>query len=1037
KLILVQSKNTKTNSEIVSQQQNPISGKVTDDTGEPLPGVTVLIKGTTQGTVTDMDGNYTITNVPDGAILQFSFVGMLTQEIEVGNQTSINITLLVDAIGIEEVVAIGYGVVKKSDLTGAVASVKADQLEKIGASSVGQAIAGKAAGLTVVNNSAQPGGGISWQIRGSATGRSPLIIVDGFPITGKGEAGSGNRYNSGSKATTLNTINPNDIESIEILKDASATSIYGSRAAGGVIIISTKRGAKGQAVVEYSGSYSVQNLYNLPEMLGPKDFMSQRNEVIKEVWMRDNGVAPYGDKTWDEVENNYPGNKYTDQEINNFAGGTNWLEKVTRPGSISQHDISMTGGRDKTKYLLSLSTFQQDGIVKTNAFNRYSGRLNLDQELASWLKVGISTAFTLIKEDNVPLGGGRNEHSGVIRSSLQFNPLLPVKDDLGIYVLDPDQSFIPNPVSLLESDDQTNNEDLLINSYIEARPVTGLLLKLTAGINKNMSLRNTYVPTTTLYGDRVGGQASKSMGLKSDLLLNFISQYSRTIAEKHDLSIMGGYEYQKFYWEGFNAGNTQFPYDGVKYHNLALGEKEKPDVGSYGGSSELASFFSRFNYTYNGKYLLTVNLRVDGSSNFAENHQWGVFPGVSVAWRINEEDFLTDNDWLSNLKLRAGYGQTGNDNLSGVLTYYTPGWNYGFGSVSRSGIGLANIGNPNLKWETQTDLNLGLDFGFFNNNISGSIEVYDRVITDLLGNKPLLSYHAINSIRSNLDAEKQTRGVDFQLSTMNINRGGLKWTTDFTLTYYQDRWRKRDASWKPDINDEEQAVWGTWWTYLSDGLVKEGEDVAHMPGAIPGTVKLKDVDGYLVDGEGERILDENGKPQYLGSPDGKIDKADLVNIGNNTPISFGFNNSFSYKNFDMNVYVYGMANRLKTNENKTYYEGESFRLKDGTNMPIDIIDRWSYDNQNASVPSIFQANSAYGTGNLYIEDAWFIRLSNITLGYSLPSHIKPKGFEKIRFFASARNLLVISPYSGMDPETGGGVSYPNQRTFTAGVEIKF
>ncbi|MCG8308236.1 MAG: TonB-dependent receptor [Cytophagales bacterium] len=1020
----------------VQLQAITIVGKVTEiDSGEELPGVNVLIKGTGQGTVTDVEGNYKLDIPDESSILVFSSVGFVSEEIAVGNHTVIDIEMVPDLTALEEIVVVGYGTQKKSDLTGAVSIVKSEDIVKVGVTSVGHAIAGKAAGLIVTQNSAQPGGGLSWQIRGSATGRSPLVIVDGFPITGKGEPGSGNRYNSGSKAITLNTINPNDIESIEILKDASATAIYGARAAGGVVIITTKRGSEGKVSVDYRGSYSTQKIYNLPEMLSPRDFMVERNKVRKELFMYDKNVVPYGSIEWDDVSDQFIPS-YTEDEINNFTGGTDWLDNVIRTGAIKQHNATITSGTKKTKYLISLSAYNQDGIVKTNDFKRFTGRINIDQELNDWINVGVSSAFSQIDENNVPLGSDQNQGSGIIRSALQFNPTLDIKDKNGNYVLDPGQSFIPNPVSLLENEDKTKNEDLFINSYLEFKPIEDLSVKLSGGMNRNWGWRNTFLPTSTLYGQREGGAASRSYAGKNDYLVNIVAQYNKTIND-HSFSLMGGYEYQKFVWEGFNVGNNKFPYDGVKWYNLALGEKERPNVGSYGGSSELASYITRLNYSYKDKYLLTANLRVDGSSNFAENNQWGVFPGVAVAWRITEELFMQDIDWLSNLKLRVGYGQTGNDNLTGVLTYYTPGWNYAFGSLSRSGIGLANIGNPDLKWETQTDLNVGVDFGFFNNRISGTVEFYDRVISDLLGNKPLLSYHAITSIRSNLDAEKQSRGIDFQLSTVNFVKKNFKWNTDMTLTYYRDRWRKRDASWKPDINSEEQEVWGAIWTYESDGLLGVDEEVDYLSGAFPGTIKVKDLNGYLTDENGERILDENGKPQYLGKPDGKIDRADAVKKGYNVPVIVGMNNFFEIGNFDFGMYIHAMFNRWAYNENRTYYGAESFRIKDGTNLIDEVKDRWTFENQAGTFPSVFQANSPYGHGDYFLEEAWFIRFKNITLGYTFPSEILPTGLERVRLFADFQNLLVITPYSGMDPETGGGVSYPNQRTITAGVEIKF
>ena len=1015
-----------------NEQQKAVSGKVSDSSGSPLPGVTVVIKGTSQGTVTNAKGEYSLTNIPENAILQFSFVGMKTQDVSPKGKTTINVTMVEDAIGIEEVVAIGYGVTKKSDLTGAISSVNADDLENVGITSVAHALSGKAAGLMVTQNSAQPGGAISWQIRGSASGREPLIIVDGFPKSGG--------LSSGFKASGLNSINPNDIESIEVLKDASACAIYGARAAGGVIIITTKRGTEGKVTVDYRGSYSTQKLVNMTEMLSPKDFMFVRNDVKKELFMRNNQVYPYGTNGWDDVSGGYEP-YYSDSEIENFIGGTDWFDEVSRRGIIKQHNVTITSGTESSKYLISLSAFDQDGVIKANKFGRYTGRINVDQVLTKWLKTGISSSFSIINEDNVTLASGEYTNAGIIRAAMGYNPTLDIKDESGNYILDPSQSFVPNPVSLLENDNLTKNEDLFVNSFLEATPLDGLIMKLSAGYTRNWDFNNIYMPTSTLWGASEGGSASRSYAGKQDYLMNFIVNYQKKVGDNHNFNLMAGYEYQKFVWEGFNASNTQFPYDGVKWYNLVLGEREKPIVGSYGGSSEMASYITRLNYSYKDKVLLTANLRVDGSSNFAENNQWGVFPGVSVAWRIYQEPFLQDVGWISNLKLRLSYGQTGNDNLTGVQTYYSPGWNYDFGSVSRSGIGLANLGNPNLKWETQTDVNIGIDFGFLNNRITGTLELYDRVISDLLGDKSLLSYQAITSIKSNLDAEKQSRGIDLQISSININNDNFYWDTDMTFTYYRDRWKKRDASWKPDINDEEQAVWGAMWTYLSDGLVGINEEVAHMPGTIPGTVKLKDVNGYLVDDSGARILDKNGKPQYSGGPDGKIDKADLVNKGYNVPIPIGLNNSFRYRNFDLNVFFHAMFNRWAINEDRAYYGGNSFKIKDGANLMEEEKDnRWTYYNQEGTLPSIFQADSPYSSGDYFLEKAWFVRLKNITLGYSFPKHIIPNGIDKFRLFIDAQNLFVMSPFSGFDPETGSDINYPhypNQRTITMGVEIKF
>jgi TonB-linked SusC/RagA family outer membrane protein len=1025
---------------------NKISGMVVDKDNFPLPGVNIVITGTTRGTVSDVDGNFQmdVKEVDIARKLLFSSLGMKSQKQAIELGKSYNIVMIDDAVGLDEVVVVGYGTVKKSNLTGAVSSVKAEDIPKAAVASVSHMLSGKAAGLTIRQNSAQPGGGIDVQIRGAATGSSPLIIVDGFPLGSLGEPESGNRYSSGSKDTRLSSINPNDIESIEVLKDAGATAIYGSRASGGVIIITTKRGKKGKVEVSYSGSQSIQKHYGLPTMLNPHEFMTETNRVRQEIWMKDNQVSPYGEKTFERATSDALANgdavyaeRYSQKQIDEFQGGTNWLDEIMRTGVVKQHNVNITAGNDMTKYLLSAGYYNNEGVIKNNDFTRYNARLNLDQKLTSWLKMGVTSSVSNTIENNVPLGSGQFESSSIIRSALQFNPLIEVKDSNGTYNIDPNQSYLPNPVSLLEIQDESKKERLLLTTFIEAEPIENLTLRLTMGVDKSKALRNTYLPTSTMYGQVEGGKASKSERMKYDRMTNFIVNYSKEIGV-HSFNLMVGYEHNQYEWEGFNAMNSKFPYDGMSWNNLGAGEREKPGVGSFGGSSEVASYVSRINYSLLDRYLVTFNFRADGSSDFAENNAWGYFPGVSVAWRVNEESFMKPfKSWLSNLKLRSGYGQTGKGDIGdGVNTYYSIGWDYALNGKKNSGIGLKTLGNPDLKWETQTDFNIGLDMGFFNNRVNASFEFYNRLITDIIGDKNLMSYHEVKKIKSNLDAEKQTRGFELTLNTVNMT-GEFNWNTQLTLTYYRDKWLKRDASWKPDIHENLEDEWGRLMYYETDGLVKPGETIAHMPGALPGTIKIKDVNGYLLDDEGQRVLDDDGKPMYSGTPDGKLDNADLVYQGTNVPISLGFTNSFSYKGFDLYVYMNGMFNRWTTNKTKSFYVRESFRLKDGSNMFNEVKDRWAYDNQESDVPSIFQTESNYGIGNYYLEDAWFLRMKNITLGYTVPNSWFKNKLSKLRLYVDAQNLFVITPFSGSDPETDGMAAYPNQRTFTLGLELNF
>lgn len=1034
--------------ETVQQTKRTVTGAVKDTYGDPIIGVNVLEKGTGNGTITDVNGFFRL-SVPEGQVtLTFTYIGFLPVEYNLGSQSNIEIVMKEDTQTLDEVVVVGYGTVKKSNLTGAVSSVRQKDLPPAANTSVAHMLSGRAAGLTAIQQSAQPGGSVTMRIRGEASNRSPLIVIDGFPQTGFDQPGKDNGGyigKVGSIETSLNSINPNDIESIEVLKDASATAIYGARAAGGVILITTKRGKEGKVEVNYKATLSTQRMYGLPTMLNAGDFMVQSNEAFKETWMRDNLVYPYGGKTLEQAVSEAEASgkplwqtRYSQDQINNPPAGTDWLDLITRNGMIQEHNLSVNGGTDKTRYMISVGYYDQEGIIKTNDMNRFTTRFNLDQTFSRYIKGGVTANISRIKTNNVPLGDGANQESGIIRASMQFNPLIEVKDEEGNYNLDPQQGFLPNPVSLLDITDESITERLLMTSYVQVDPFEGFNVRALVGVDRNQGRRSYYLPTSVVFGAREGGYASITNTEKTDYTFNVVANWMKEW-NNHSVAVMGGFEYQKFNWNGSGAYNSQFPYDGVLWYNLAAGEREKPGVSSYGGSSEIASYIARVNYSFMNRYLLTVNFRADGSSNFATNNRWGYFPGVSVAWKMHEEDFMQKTSgWLSELKLRAGYGQTGNDNVSGIYTYYSTGSNYILGGKYTNGIGLAALGNPNLKWETQTDINVGLDFGLFGQRITGTLEYFDRRVTDILGDKNLMSYQEVTKIKANLDAEKQSQGVELILRSNNINTRDFTWTTDFNLTYYRDRWKKRDESWKPDIHNSYTAYFNELWYYMSDGIVS-ADDTEYIEkfGAIPGTVKIKDVNGYKLDADGNRMLDKDGKPIYSGEADGKIDNADLVKIGVNTPVSLGLNNSFTYKGFDLNLYFYGMFNRWRINDSRAYYSNESFRLRNGSNMFEEVKDRWSYANMNAENPSIFQTNAKYGTGDFYLEKAWFIRCRNITLGYTLPNTFAGNVFKNARIFVDVQNPFVITPYSGTDPETDQMAAYPNQRTFSVGIDLKF
>lgn len=1034
-----------------TQQNRKISGIVKDPSGEPIIGANVVVKGaTTNGTITDIDGRFNL-NVPANAILQVTYIGYMPQEVAVRNQTNLNIVLKEDTETLDEVVVVGYGTMKKKDLTGAVSSVKMDDTPLGTVSTISHALAGKAAGLQVNTISAQPGGGSTFRIRGAASsdkaGNDPLIIIDGFPVSDPGNLDSGNQYKDGSKDNILSSINPNDIESIEVLKDASSTAIYGARAGNGVIIITTKKGKTGAPKVQYSGSASVQQMAKSYDMLDAAGFMTATNDYNKELWLRTNKIGIYGGVDPNSVPAFVP--KYSDAEIANPATDTNWFDEISRLGFQTSHNVTINGGTEQTHYLISGNYFKQDGVIKNNGMERYSARVNLDTRLSKYVKAGINLNVSRNEFDNVPLGDGQNENAGILVSAAQFNPLLPIKNEDGAYTLNDEARFLPNPVSLLEIKDKTMRERLLGTLFVEIEPIKDLKLKANFGIDRNYQKRKQYMPTTTLYGQKENGSAYISQADRSDYLMELTANYTRQFGD-HSLTALVGHSYQLFDQEGLSAGNNDFLIDSFLYNNLGAGNAKKPSVGSSASKDRMASFFGRVNYSYKDRYLLTATLRADGSSNFAKGNRWGYFPSVALGWRFTEENFMQSlNNVLSNGKLRLSYGETGNSNVGNkAMSFYGVGYDNTFGSQTYKGVYLKQLGNEELTWETTREWNLGLDLGFFNGRMNVTAEYFHKIVSDLLNDRTLLSYNEVTTIVANV-GKTQSQGFELTVNTTNIRNKNFEWTSDLTFSLYRDKWEERDPTWKPAAYSIYDAPLRGWYGYLSDGLIQAGETVDHMPGSLPGQVKIKDIDGFLLDSNGNIVVDENGKPQKTGRPDGKLDDADKAFYGSADPgYLFGFNNTLRWKNFDFNIYFYGQFDKLTSGSyKKTWISNNVNDLRRGYNQPTSVKDVWTSTNQGGKLPGYFQTESAYGTGDYYYEKTWFIRCRNITLGYNIPVKTSKHILSNMRVYFDVNNPFILTPYNGLDPETdvfntGSNPSslqwaYPNVRTYSIGIDITF
>lgn len=1014
-----------------------ISGRVvSEEDGEGLPGVNVIEDGTSNGVVTDVDGNYRLTVSSDANII-FSYVGYTAVSQSVAGRSVIDVTMTADVQALEELVVIGYGSQKKSTLTGAVSSVKSEDMEMSVLPSIGHMLQGKAAGLNIRTESAQPGGGITFNIRGLAStgiGNEPLIVIDGYPITNNNiDPNANGNYGVGAKNTVLSSINPDDIESVEILKDASATAIYGARAGHGVIIITTKRGQEGSTNVEYSNSFAWQQLANKPEMLNGPDYMTQVNRVLKEQWMHENDVFPYGNKVPSEVLTPFAP-QFSRQEIDQ-ALTTDWYDEVTRTGFLQQHNISVKSGNEKSRYLFSTNYYDHKGVVEGNNFKRITGRLNLDQKFGDYISGGSSLMFSNIKNNNYASNNaGEAGDGGIIGNALGFPSMLPIRDSEGRFQGNIFQPQMPNPVSMMDIQNVSSNDRFLLNTYLEVEPIENLKFRGTIGFDKQIGKGQAYLPTTTLVGAKSGGRADQTVNDLFNWQYDFTISWNKQIGLSNNVTLLGGHSRQEFSNEGFSAGNAKFVTDSYYWNNLAQGELERPDVSSYAFKGEMASFFGRLMYNYKEKYLLTATMRADGSSDFAANNKWGYFPSVALAWRVDQESFFPSTKALSSMKFRASWGQTGNAGLGGnASAYYGNAWHpFVFGNVINNGIRLVQIGNPDLKWETTTEINLGADLGLFNNRVTIAYEYYQRVISDLLSTKTLPSYLEINTVAANI-GETQSEGMELTITSVNVDRTNFSWKTTFTGSYYNDRWRKRDESWVPRPWETATGAIRQDAGFLSDGLIEIGEVVPHMPNATPGQVKLKDLDGFMRDANGNVVYDDvTKKALKTGQPDGVLDEADYVIYHEDKPFFLGLSNMFTFRNFDLNIDIYAVLNRKGWNQQAYYTTAAA--VTSGQNVLTSTKDVWAHDNTGGTLPN--SVGGAYSWGDFTYQDMSFLRVRNITLGYTFPKSALPKFVGGIRVFTGLTNPFLITNYEGQDPETDFSfASYPNQKTVSCGLNI--
>ena len=1008
------------------KQERKVSGTVKDANGEPIIGANVTVKGDSSiGTITDIDGRFTL-DVPAGAVLQVSFIGFASRDIEVGNQRELAIALKEDTEMLDEVVVVGYGTSRKKDITGAIASVKAEELNAVSSSSISQMLQGKVTGMSAIQSSAQPGAGISINIRGAISpsgSNAPLYVVDGVPLQNNTTADPGLSsaaydYRAGVDRDPLNNFNPNDIESIEVLKDASAAAIYGASAANGVVLITTKSGKSGKPKVEWSSTFTAQLQKDYPEVMRARDFREQANLWTKEYYLYSNKMGVYGDNPID-----LSGYTPVFENVGDYTADTNWIDEVMRTGYIIDQNVSVNGGTEKTKYFFSYNFYDNVGMLKQSDLARHSIRLNLDQEFTRIFKAGIKFNYSNVRANSTSVGAAGNGDN-MIFNALRFVPDIPVKDEEGDYSRSYNK-LVNNPVSFTEVEDKTITQRVFIAPTFELKLFDGLSLQGVGGYDMQASTREFYLPKSTMNTTVPEGQAqlgyAKVMNISAEAFLN----YNKTFNDVHRVSAVLGVGYYRTSSVGFGLAAYNFFTDAFGYNNVGIAsDKEQQSVRSWKNERTKLSQFVRLNYSLLDRYVFTFTARRDGSSYFAENNKWGIFPSFSVAWRINEEAFMKGKTPFSDLKLRVGYGAVGNENVLGTssMSLYQSGYNYLFGSTMHTGLALTQIENPNLKWETDYTLNIGIDYGFLNQRINGSIEFFHRGAKDLLDYQRLPSNNAVGRVAANI-GETKSQGFEFSFHSDNLSSKQFKWETSFNLSYFKANWVKRN----PEValadyigeKDEIDAIYG----WKTDGIITSKEDIpSYMPNAAMGNVKYVDMNG-----------------------DNVLDSKDVVKLGNSTPRWFaGLGNTFSYKGFDLNIYFYGAFGYKKWRGQTpdTYIIGNAGAAVGNTYKSI-MTDVWNSQTGTGWMPgvatNVYDSSNPAGSNDFHLMNGAYVKLKNITLGYTLPQSVftDSKFIRGARFFVDAQNVATFTGYEGFDPELATDNPYPQALSLSFGFNLNF
>jgi TonB-linked SusC/RagA family outer membrane protein len=1026
--------------------QTTVTGIVKDDNNQVLAGVSVQVKNGNATALTNGDGKFSIRTADLNAVLVFSFVGYNTQQQALRGRSILNVKLAELSTGLNQVVVIGYGTAKKKDLTGAVGQVSMPDINKAPVRSIDEALAGRIAGVQVSSSDGQPGSAVNIVVRGANSitqDNSPLYVIDGFPVEG---------FN-------LNVFSPQDIESLEVLKDASATAIYGARGANGVVIITTKKGKAGNAVITMNTTQSFSKNINTMELMDSYDFLKYQLERDPTAGSAANLTPTYSYLT-------VPGK--TLEDYRNVAA-TDWQSPFFRTGHLRNYSLAIRGGNDKTLYSISGSIDDQDGTIINTGYGRSQGRITLDQTINDKLKVGINANYAHLSQSGNSVSQSTNSATtNILYSVWGYNPLIPYSDT---QALDPttdssnDYKFNPvlNQANIVRN---IKTDNLNVNTYVNYTIIPSLVLRITGVLNNSTVSRENFNNSLTYYGSPLTN-AGKTNGVNGSVstakVNNWANEntltYTKTLNKLHNFNAVAGFTEQGNTSGTYGFGANFLPNETLGISGMDEGTLNPASTVAISSLWRAASVLSRVSYNYNSLYYLTLSYRADGSSKFSEENHWGYFPSAAIAWRFSQEKFLKDSKVLSEGKLRLSYGKTGNNRVGDFSYLSTTGvpavFTYSFNNAYVSSIKPLTVGNPNLKWESTAQYDGGIDLGFLDNRISFTADVYRKKTENLLLNASIPTSTGYNTAITNIGSV-QNQGLELTLNSTNIKTKNFSWSSSFNISFNRNKVLAL-------ANGQESLTssisWDNAWSSIPAYIAKVGQPLGLMYGYVAngvyqygdfnktaaGTYVLRD----NVAGNGNtRTSIQPGDVKYKDlNSDGTVNSSDYTVIGHSQPVhTGGFGNDFNYKNFDLNIFFQWSYGNDIQNVNRMVFEGNALS-KIYLEQFASYNDRWSPTNQQSSN---YRAGGYYGGGysSATVEDGSYLRLKTASIGYNLPkSLLKRINIAALRVYVSGQNIYTWTKYSGLDPEvdtynsvlTGGFdySAYPRARTIAFGANLTF